>query len=95
VVSNFYPANDQSRLTALRRFERLDNSPEPALDSITAFVAWFYKTTISAIALTSVIASSSNPFMVLRMRKLIIVPNGARPHSPRMMSLWLFLPLVR
>jgi hypothetical protein len=51
VDSNSYSANDQSRLTALRRFERLDNSPEPSLDSITAFVAWFYKAPISAIAL--------------------------------------------
>ncbi|MCI0392947.1 MAG: sigma-54-dependent Fis family transcriptional regulator, partial [Acidobacteria bacterium] len=38
-------------MAVLRRFERLDAAPEPALDSITALVAWFFNAPISAIGL--------------------------------------------
>jgi DNA-binding NtrC family response regulator len=51
MVGNSFSQDEQARLTVLRRFERLDASPEPALDSITALAAWFFNAPISAISL--------------------------------------------
>jgi len=51
VVGNSFSQDEQVRLIVLRRFERLDAAPEPALDSITALVAWFFNAPISAIGL--------------------------------------------
>jgi DNA-binding NtrC family response regulator len=51
MVGNSFSQDEQSRQTVLRRFERLDAAPDPALDSITALVAWFFNAPISAISL--------------------------------------------
>jgi DNA-binding NtrC family response regulator/GAF domain-containing protein len=51
MVSNFFAQDVQARLAVLRRLEYLDATPEPALDSITAFVTWFFNAPISAIGL--------------------------------------------
>jgi DNA-binding NtrC family response regulator len=46
-----FSQDEQARSAVLRRFEKLDTAPEPALDSITALVAWFFNAPISAICL--------------------------------------------
>ncbi|MBO0860833.1 MAG: sigma 54-interacting transcriptional regulator, partial [Chloracidobacterium sp.] len=46
-----FSQNEQARSAVLRRFENLDEAPEPALDSITALVAWFFNAPISAVGL--------------------------------------------
>jgi DNA-binding NtrC family response regulator len=46
-----YSQGEKARLAVLRRFEGIDASPETALDSITALVAWFFNAPISAIDL--------------------------------------------
>ena len=43
--------DEKARLAVLRRFEGIDTSPDAALDSITALVAWFFNASISAINL--------------------------------------------
>ncbi len=49
--SNSISQNEKARLDVLRRFEATDASPDVMLDSITALVAWFFNTPISAIHL--------------------------------------------
>jgi DNA-binding NtrC family response regulator len=51
MVGNSSSQDEQARSAVLRRFEKLDAAPEPALDSITALVAWFFNAPISAICL--------------------------------------------
>jgi DNA-binding NtrC family response regulator len=51
MVGNPSSQNEQTRSAVLRRFENLAAAPEPALDSITALVAWFFNAPISAIGL--------------------------------------------
>src|SRR5262245_40431721 len=51
MVGDPFSQNEQARSVVLRRFEKLDAAPEPALDSITALVAWFFNAPISAISL--------------------------------------------
>jgi two-component system, NtrC family, response regulator AtoC len=51
MVGDSFPQNEQARSAVLRRFENLDAAPEPALDSITTLVAWFFNAPISAIGL--------------------------------------------
>src|SRR5215475_10151440 len=48
-----FSQNEQARSAVLRRFENLDAAPEPALDSITALVAWFFNAPFSAVGLIS------------------------------------------
>src|SRR5262245_43074933 len=49
MVSNSFSQDEKARLAVLRRFEGIDNSPDATLDSITALVAWFFNSPISAI----------------------------------------------
>jgi DNA-binding NtrC family response regulator len=51
MVGDSFSQNERARSAVLRRFENLDAAPEPALDSITALVAWFFNAPISAIGL--------------------------------------------
>jgi len=51
MAGNSFSQDEQARLAALRRFEGLSAAPEPALDPITALVAWFFSAPISAIVL--------------------------------------------
>ncbi len=51
MVGDSSSQNEQARSAVLRRFENLDAALEPALDSITALVAWFFNAPISAIGL--------------------------------------------
>ncbi|MGH9937274.1 MAG: sigma-54-dependent Fis family transcriptional regulator [Blastocatellia bacterium] len=51
MVGNSFSQDEQARLAVLRRFENLDAAPEPALDSITALVAWFFNAPVSVIVL--------------------------------------------
>jgi DNA-binding NtrC family response regulator/GAF domain-containing protein len=51
MVGDSSSQNEQARSAVLRRFENLYAAPEPALDSITALVAWFFNAPISAIGL--------------------------------------------
>jgi len=51
MIGNSYSQDEQSRSVMLYRFEELDEAPEPALDSITALIAWFFNAPISAILL--------------------------------------------
>jgi len=51
MVGNSFSQEEQGRLAAPRRFEKLNTSPEPALDHITALAAWFFDVPISAIGL--------------------------------------------
>jgi DNA-binding NtrC family response regulator len=51
MVGNSSSQDEQARAAVLRRFENLGAAPEPALDSITALVAWFFNAPISAIGL--------------------------------------------
>ncbi len=51
MAGNSSSEDEQARSVVLRRFEKLDAAPEPALDSITALVAWFFNAPISAICL--------------------------------------------
>jgi hypothetical protein len=39
MVYNSFSQDEETRLAVLRRFERIDTSPEETLDSITALVA--------------------------------------------------------
>lgn len=43
---------ERAQPAVLHRFETLDAAPEPALDSITALVAWFFNAPVSAICVT-------------------------------------------
>jgi DNA-binding NtrC family response regulator len=52
MVSNSFCQNEKARLAVLRYFEWNDDSFEAALDSITAFVAWFFNAPISVIKLS-------------------------------------------
>src|SRR5712691_10482654 len=45
------PKNERERLSALRRFELLDTSPEPAFDRISRLAAKLFKTPIALITL--------------------------------------------
>jgi DNA-binding NtrC family response regulator len=49
--SRSFSQDEKARLAVLRRFEGIDASPEAALDSITALVAWFFNAPISFIDL--------------------------------------------
>jgi DNA-binding NtrC family response regulator len=49
MVGNSFSQDEKARLAVLRRFEGIDNSPDATLDSITALVAWFFNSPISAI----------------------------------------------
>ena len=49
--SSSFSQDEKGRLAVLRRFEGIDASPEAALDSITALVAWFFNAPISVIDL--------------------------------------------
>jgi transcriptional regulator with GAF, ATPase, and Fis domain len=51
VVSESFSQDEMARSAVLRRFERIDASPEAALDSITALVAWYFNAPISVIKL--------------------------------------------
>jgi DNA-binding NtrC family response regulator len=51
MVGDSFSQNERARSAVLRRFENLDAALEPALDSITALVAWFFNAPISAIGL--------------------------------------------
>jgi transcriptional regulator with GAF, ATPase, and Fis domain len=51
MVGDSFSQNERARSAVLRRFENLDAAAEPALDSITALVAWFFNAPISAIDL--------------------------------------------
>jgi hypothetical protein len=51
MVSSSFSQDEKTRLAVLRRFEGIDASPEAALDSITALVAWFFNAPISVIDL--------------------------------------------
>jgi transcriptional regulator with GAF, ATPase, and Fis domain len=51
VVSSSFSRDVKAPLSVLRRFEGIDASPEAALDSITALVAWFFNSPISSIYL--------------------------------------------
>ena len=51
MVSSSYSHDEKVRLAVLRRFEGIATSPEAALDSITALVAWFFNSPISVINL--------------------------------------------
>jgi DNA-binding NtrC family response regulator len=51
MVGNAIDQDEHARLAILGRFERPDAAPEPALDSITALVAWFFNAPVSAIVL--------------------------------------------
>lgn len=51
MVYNSFSQDEKARLAVLRRFEGIDTSPEGMLDSITAFVAWFFNVPISVIKL--------------------------------------------
>jgi DNA-binding NtrC family response regulator/GAF domain-containing protein len=51
VVSESFSRNEKVPLAVLRRFEGIDALAEDALDSITALVAWFFNSPISAINL--------------------------------------------
>src|SRR6266511_5895936 len=53
MVSNSFSQDKQGRLAILRRFEGIDASPETALDSITALIAWFFNVPISTIGVIS------------------------------------------
>ena len=52
MVSSTFSQDEKARLAVLRRFEGIGASPEAALDSITALVAWFFNAPISVINLT-------------------------------------------
>jgi len=51
MVGDSFSQDERARSAVLRRFENLDEALEPALDSITALVAWFFNAPISAIGL--------------------------------------------
>ncbi len=51
MVNSSFSRNEKAPLAVLRRFEGIDASPEAALDSITALVAWFFNSPISVINL--------------------------------------------
>jgi len=51
MAGNSFSQDEQARLAVLRRFEKLDAAPEPALDSITALVAWFFNAPVSVLVL--------------------------------------------
>ena len=51
MVSSSFSQDEQERLAVLRCFEGIGASPETALDSITALVAWFFNAPISVINL--------------------------------------------
>ena len=50
MVDNSYSQDEKARLAVQRRFEGIDDSPDGTLDSITAFVAWFFNSPISVIS---------------------------------------------
>jgi len=52
VGSSSFSQDERARWTILGRFEEIDTSPDAALDSITALVAWFFNASISVINLT-------------------------------------------
>jgi DNA-binding NtrC family response regulator len=49
MVSNSFSPNERARSAALHRFEEINASPDATLDYITALVAWFFNSPISAI----------------------------------------------
>ena len=51
MVNSSFSRDEKARLAVLSRFEGIGASPEAALDSITALVAWFFNAPISVIKL--------------------------------------------
>src|SRR5262249_40802963 len=51
VVSSSFSRDKKAPLAVLSRFDGIDASPDAALDSITALIAWFFNSPISVIKL--------------------------------------------
>jgi DNA-binding NtrC family response regulator len=51
MIGNYSSQYEQARSVVLRRFEKLDAASEPALDYITALIAWFFNASVSSIGL--------------------------------------------